>query len=323
MAEPFANLFRSKFINFQVGPEGTNFTIHAQPLARLSRVLNALINGDMVEAKTGMIDWRDIDEETFLRFCEFAYVQDYTPPRFGECTGNREEPELEPPKLEQQQAEMDSWDKWGSLAKKKKKDKLYNGWEASDDDTRKDDSAKSRLRNTLSDSDYLPPSSKLSFHRQFETISNTSPHQDFAPVFLGHARLYVLADKYDVRELKSLVLYKLYNTLKAFTLYKSRIADVIELVQFVYDNTPPSYQCACEAGAISQSEANPDRPVNASGYHEERKMDGLRKLVTSLVVSKLEMVAETRVFLDLLQDGGEFVKDFWTVLWNRQLIQSC
>jgi len=207
--------------------------------------------------------------------------------------------------------------------RRKKKDKLYNGWEASDDDTRKDDSAKSRLRNTLSDSDYLPPSSKLSFHRQFETISNTSPHQDFAPVFLGHARLYVLADKYDVRELKSLVLYKLYNTLKAFTLYKSRIADVIELVQFVYDNTPPSYQCACEAGAISQSEANPDRPVNASGYHEERKMDGLRKLVTSLVVSKLEMVAETRVFLDLLQDGGEFVKDFWTVLWNRQLIQSC
>ena len=46
-------------------------------------------------------------------------------------------------------------------------------------------------------------------------------------------------------------------------------------------------------------------------------MDGLRKLVTSLVVSKLEMVAETRVFLDLLQDGGEFVKDFWTMLRVR------
>jgi len=337
MAEPFANLFRSKFVNFQVGPEGTNFTIHAQPLARLSRALNALINGDMVEAKTGMIDWRDIDEETFLRFCEFAYVQDYTPPRFSGCTENREEPEPEPgpelglerPKLEQlEQQVMDSWaSNWAPTTVKRRKKDKYNGWEASDD-TRKDDSAKSRLRNILSDSDYLPPSSNLSFHRQFETTSNTSPHQDFAPVFLGHARLYVLADKYDVRELKNLVLHKLYNTLKEFTLYKSRIADVIELVQFVYDNTPPSYQR--EAGAASQSEANPHRPVNTGGgsssrqgaNHEAKKVDGLRKLVTSLVVSKLEIVAETRVFLDLLQDGGEFVKDFWTVLWNNQLIQS-
>ena len=104
------SLFRSKFVNFQVGPEGTNFTVHAQPLARLSRALNTLINGDMVEAKTGMIDWRDTDEETFLRFCEFAYVQDYTPPRFSECTENREEP------------------KQVETAGLKKKQKTYSGW---------------------------------------------------------------------------------------------------------------------------------------------------------------------------------------------------
>jgi len=97
MAEPFSHIFRSKFVNFHVGPERTNFTMHAQPFAGLSQVLNTLINGDMVEAKTGVIDWKDVDEETFVRFCEFAYVQDYTPPRFSECSDDREEPkQVEP-----------------------------------------------------------------------------------------------------------------------------------------------------------------------------------------------------------------------------------
>ncbi|KAN0080910.1 hypothetical protein V8E54_004114 [Elaphomyces granulatus] len=299
MAEPFANLFRSKIVNFQVGPEGTNFTVHAQPLASLSQALNALINGDMVEARTGVIDWRDMDEETFLRFCEFAYVQDYTPPRFSECTDNREVPK---------QVE-------------KKKQKINSGWPGNTREDESKRSIKSRLRNLLSESDYPLPSSNQSFRQQFQPVSNTSPHQELAPVFLGHARLYVLADKYDVRELKNLVLHKFCNALKLFTLWESRIAEVVELVRFVYDNTPPSYQH--EAGAASQSEANTDRPVNISGgsssngqgsNHKEKKWDGLRKLVTCLVVSKLEMVAETRVFLDLLHDGGEFVKDFWAVL---------
>jgi len=94
MVEPFADVFRSGFVNFHIGPERTEFTVHAQPLARLSPALNTLIYGDMLEATTGVIDWKDTDEETFIRFCEFAYVKNYTPPKSSECTytSYREEP---------------------------------------------------------------------------------------------------------------------------------------------------------------------------------------------------------------------------------------
>src|SRR5882762_1917173 len=108
----------------------------------------------MIEAKTGVIDWRDIDEETFLRFCEFAYVQDYTPPKFSECTDNREVP------------------KQVETAGLKKKQKIYSGWpgDAREDESKR--SIKSRLRNILSESDYPLPSSNQSFRRQFQTVSN-------------------------------------------------------------------------------------------------------------------------------------------------------
>ena len=110
-------MFRSKLVDFHVGPEGTNFTVHAQPLARLSQPLNTLINGNMLEAKTGVIDWKDTDEETFLRFCEFAYVQDYTPPRFGECS-NRDKPK---------QGDLETADLTGSGLVSRKKGGKANG----------------------------------------------------------------------------------------------------------------------------------------------------------------------------------------------------
>jgi hypothetical protein len=78
---------------------------------------------------------------------------------------------------------------------------------------------------------YPAPSSNLLFRKQFEPVSNNSLHQDFTPVLLGHAQLYLLADKYDVPELEKLVLHKLNHTLKESILYnEAHIASVVELV---------------------------------------------------------------------------------------------
>jgi len=46
------------------------------------KALNALMNGEMIEAKTRHVDWSDVDEDTFTRLCEFAYLRNYTPPTF-------------------------------------------------------------------------------------------------------------------------------------------------------------------------------------------------------------------------------------------------
>lgn len=45
---------------------------HSAPLA-------ALMNGLMPEATDGIATLEDIDEQTFVRFCEYAYMGDYTP----------------------------------------------------------------------------------------------------------------------------------------------------------------------------------------------------------------------------------------------------
>jgi hypothetical protein len=56
-------------------------------------------------------------------------------------------------------------------------------------------------------------------------------------VFLSHARLYTLGDKYDIASLKRLALHRLHATLKEFELYASRLVDVITLGKYVYENT--------------------------------------------------------------------------------------
>lgn len=65
-----------------VGDNKKEVIVHSFALARLSQPLNALMNGDMIEAKTRHVDWPDIDEDTFARLCEFAYFRNYTPPTF-------------------------------------------------------------------------------------------------------------------------------------------------------------------------------------------------------------------------------------------------
>ncbi|EZF50878.1 hypothetical protein H103_05699 [Trichophyton rubrum CBS 288.86] len=130
------------------------------------------------------------------------------------------------------------------------------------------------------------------FSEQFKPFSNVTADQDFTPVFLGHARLYVIADKYCIEELKELVLSKLYTTLKGFTPFPKRIGDLVMLIQFVYteDNTR-----GCST------------PI-----------DPLRKLVTRYMTTVLKDVAMDSAFLGLLLEGGEFVSDFCTTVWAKR-----
>ena len=53
------------------------------------------------------------------------------------------------------------------------------------------------------------------------TPQGTELGDDYTPNLLGHARLYVLADKYDIESLKALVLHKLHDTLQIFVVRSS------------------------------------------------------------------------------------------------------
>lgn len=55
--------------------------MHSHAVSRLSNPLNSLINGDMTEAREGIVVWDDMEPDTFVRVLEFAYRGDYTTPK--------------------------------------------------------------------------------------------------------------------------------------------------------------------------------------------------------------------------------------------------
>lgn len=117
----------------------------------------------------------------------------------------------------------------------------------------------------------------------------TGSWEDFYPVFLEQAKLYVLADKYGIETLRQLVICKLYQKLSSFKLFDTGVGSIMEFVRLVYLNTPPNYG---------------------------GRVDALRNLVTRYVVSVLGRIGENQFFQKLLEDGGPFVADFWRNIWS-------
>ncbi|EQL34555.1 hypothetical protein BDFG_03522 [Blastomyces dermatitidis ATCC 26199] len=88
----------------------------------------------------------------------------------------------------------------------------------------------------------------------FTPPENTGPWEDFTPVFLKQARLYVLADKYGIDLLCQLVLSKLHQTLRTFKLYdtgkKVVLLSVISGTLFGVLRKALAYALAYEMNAV-------------------------------------------------------------------------
>ncbi|KAF3492111.1 uncharacterized protein GIQ15_01628 [Arthroderma uncinatum] len=282
MDKPFGKLIRSDIFTFHIGAEKAPFAVHSVAIAAQSPALDALVNSNMIEAHSRTVTWPDVDADTFVRFCEFCYLNDYSPPSCQQANDNDERSEEIP--------DADRWSEPSDAQPESQREPEFFGQVVS--------SSKSKLKKRgkqapvvqplLSEKDYPLPDCCVQLDERLTTFSNVSADQDFTPVFLGHARLYVVADKYGIQPLKDLVLYKLYKTLKNFTFFATRIRDIIELIRFAYhdDNT---------RGRVDG-------------------IDGLRKLVTDSVVYWSDCITGHDDFLELLQEGGEFITDFWKVV---------
>lgn len=95
--------------------------------------------------------------------------------------------------------------------------------------------------------------------------------------------------------LKSLALHKLHRTLLNFKMYASPIGDIIELARYAY----------------------------SSGHTCERSENGvinkLREIVVEYVIREIEVIGGSRGLLALMEEGGPFVTDFWSLLWKDLL----
>lgn len=262
----------------------------------------------MREAQTRSATFEDVDEETFVRFCQFAYTGNYAVPSFaivedasitsktvvasnGQTRSSPGlvdpvpfDPELEPlampPEVEIDEVGQDSWGR----PKKSKKSKRPQ-WEETTTPKRV------RLRHSFENRVYSLPELQQQLTHECTPRPNSSPEEDYTNVFLGHASLYVFAEKYDIEPLRALTLNKLHNTLLKFALYPARVADIIKLVRYTYS-----------------SEHTPDR---------EDRVDDLRALVVHYVACEVDTIGDSELFVSLLEEGGPFVRDFWRKVKER------
>ena len=304
---------------FTLGADQTKLTVHSSALAGLSPSLDALMNGEMIEAKTRHVDWSEVDVDTFVRLCEFAYFRNYTPPSSRlfdgmipiqkETKGDKKKSkrkkhrsivnwgEAEPEPEPAQAPEEEPVPEFGPAPGEEPVD----GYEIPPPEnttyTDPEIAYKERsvwtghLRDAFASSLIIPSTQTDNLSYTFTPPMNSGSWDDFNPVFLGQARLYILADKYCIESLRHLVLSKLHETLTNFKLYDTGVSGLVEFVRFVYLNTPPNYPS---------------------------QVDALRNLATRYIVSVLGQIGDHECFRELLEEGGPFVSDFWRIIWDAE-----
>ena len=120
--------------------------------------------------------------------------------------------------------------------------------------------------------------------------ANRDSNENYADVFLSHARLYVFAEQYDIQPLKTLAFEQLQLTLTDFHLYPERTGDIIGLLRYIYDNTGES----------------------AAGIED------LRTLLTAYMSYEMDTLMEDEEFKELMFfDGGALLGDFMSVVKKR------
>ena len=259
--------------HFLVGKHQKTMTVHMIPIAEQSAALASLVSGSMKEARIGTVTWEHVDEETFARWAQFLYTGDYSPASCViaadpatcfEETSSSPEPQADAlPDL--------SLDQWSFQELSKAKQPAWKGGESSE---------RCRFHDLANP---IPSVSKIS--NKSKIRPNGSSIEDYSPVFLGHARLYVFAEKWGIESLQTLALHKLHATLCKYKPYQERYGDVTELIKYTYQNTPT-----------------------------RESIDGLRALVTKYVAQEQRQIAKSEPCLSLVEDEGSFARDLLSMV---------
>ncbi|KAF3061963.1 hypothetical protein GL218_03741 [Daldinia childiae] len=289
---PYAIIAASKPFRFLVGPDKKEFFMHAELVARMSKPLGTLVNGEWKEGNEGFTEWPDVDEGTFIRFYEFAYTGDYkaaepfedVPTPLEQKKGSEVATSASGPVVDGEEiieeasaqelvvnhsmfggSSVDSWDAYGVSRRYKNKKKGF-----------------------FEEQPQPPPSKKDIIWREFQEeindepdkrvkeTPNTVPSANYSEVFLSHARLYAFADCYGIDTLMELSIRKLHRTLKVFNLHKgTRVTDISQLIDYSYRNT-----------------------VNKGG-----KQDKLRSLLATYTACNIEEMWPNLYFQDVLESA--------------------
>ncbi|PCD43744.1 hypothetical protein AU210_002833 [Fusarium oxysporum f. sp. radicis-cucumerinum] len=324
----FEESLASKPFLFVVGPEAKEFHVHKELIGRQSPVLNALVNGNMREAREGRVVWADLDVDTFVRFAKFAYSGDYSeaqpvlipapeldtegnhsplkspvgdeassseasttvdhmPTRNG---GNR------PPFTYTYTYEYCEWKLPAAVGE------FIQSYQSNNDQQNgvlqlAEDGGLSRRKRKCPDQSYMldvttpigkrfeamrnfarPPYNSSMIHGGAPAVTSLQNTQEgkysYLPVFLSHARLYILADKYGVEDLRRLSICRLHCILYYFYFDQYHVPDIVALAQELFENTVED--------------------------------DIAREIIVEYFVCFIEYIRDTPEVKELLRKGGDF-----------------
>ncbi|KIW89627.1 uncharacterized protein Z519_09783 [Cladophialophora bantiana CBS 173.52] len=250
--ESFAD---SKPFRFLVGPAAKPFYIHAKLATQLSSTMAALVEGSMAEAKRCYAVLEDIDEDTFVRVVQFAYTGDYAVA----------EPDTP---VENSSNHLDHAEPAPAVYEYLPEEEPSNAVLPAEPDER------TRGERAW---DFFQSAAYKKETQPWQPEVNQDSRQDYTPVFLCHAKLYIFSDKYNIEPLQELVLQKLRLTLSRFILHPQRVNDVVELLKYTYANTA-------------------SRDV---------KDDKLRDLVSDYLVCHIEKIVYDVEFINMLGKEGD------------------
>ncbi|KAF2254636.1 hypothetical protein BU26DRAFT_559307 [Trematosphaeria pertusa] len=268
---------------FIIGEDETLVYEHGGIISALSAPLDRLINGPMGEGQSGIVIFPELEVGDFERICEFAYRGDYKPPaptRFLDTEvdiGNdmwlldgalqAASPAVNDsgiPAERQRERERD------------REDELYQEVVPLSGTTRKEYFEGIDCPGT--------GNTQAEIIQSFSAHGNRSWRENFAPVLLGHSRLYAFAEQYLIPELKQLAFAKLKLTLTQYTPFVSSLDTVNQLAQFAYDKV------------YIQNRA-------------EGRVDPLRQLVVAFIVMHHGHFRDSTVHRELMESAGEYATD--------------
>ena len=265
-------------------------------ISQHSDVFNAMINGPMKESSDGVATLEDVEVETFSLFCQFAYTMDYDyiqPVRSLDLSRKNEvvvdgdhSHDCEPISVPNEPLEVpnetfpvpDEPPVMISIdvgVPISKKKKLI--------------SRKEKFREHFELlSCYSGPTQSLRVPRVAPDFSNDKEaSKSFRDVFFGYAKLYTFSVRYCIEDLTNLTLSKLHHTLKSIGIPDAEImVDIVNLIDFVFEYTQDL----------------------------DHRRDPLREMLTLYVATQIDTAHRSAEFHSLLERGGKFVSDLFSVL---------
>ena len=258
-------------------------------------------NKHMVEAHDGLAVLDDVEVDTFVGFCEFAYTGDYRSrmtEREPEIATNdpaliqREETHearapdwREQPEPAAEEPTPAEWEAQPELAAEKIREEY---WEFARLKKRKKKTQTERIWNDFLNLTYEDPPCLVSDEQATSVNGDNASAPKTTTSLLYHAKIYVFAEKYLIDSLRMLCLRKLHANLRDFDLTLQTSGLILEVLEFTYAQTE----------------------------RKESRDDELRMLIVHYATCKGEILKQNPNFRSLLDANGEMACDLLYKHWE-------